>query len=86
MDEGWLLGSRAFFARRPPRAHGGDHGYEADAVSMRALFIAAGPAFRRGLVVPPFTNIHVYDLVCEILGLTPAPNDGSPDSTKSMLK
>jgi len=65
-DEGWVGGTRGFFARRPPRAHGGEHGYDTDATSMHALFVAAGPAFRRGLVVPPFTNVHVYDLVCRI--------------------
>lgn len=85
-DEGWVLGTREYFARRPPRAHGGDHGYEADAVSMRALFVAAGPAFKQGRVVEPFTNVHIYDLACAILGLTPAPNDGSPDSTRSLLR
>jgi ectonucleotide pyrophosphatase/phosphodiesterase family protein 7 len=37
-------------------------------------------------VVEPFRNIHVYDLICEILGLRPAPNDGSPDSTRGMLR
>lgn len=85
-DEGWLGGSREFYARRPPRAHGGDHGYGADTESMRALFIAAGPAFKRGAVVEPFANIHVYNLTCAILGLRAAPNDGSPDSVLSLLR
>ena len=40
------------------------------------MFIACGPAFRRGLVVEPFLNLHVYELVTKILGITPAPNDG----------
>jgi hypothetical protein len=34
----------------------------------------------------PFRNIHVYDLVARILGLTAAPNDGSPDSTATLLR
>ena len=53
---------------------------------MRAFFIASGPGFRRGAVVEPFQNIHVYDLVCRLLGLTPAPNDGSLDSVRAMLR
>lgn len=53
---------------------------------MRALFVAAGPAFKRGETVAPFQNIHVYDLLCRILGLAPAPNDGSPDSTRALLR
>jgi len=36
-------------------------------------------------VVPPFQNIHIYDLVAHILGLTPAPNDGSLDSLRAVL-
>jgi hypothetical protein len=44
---------------------------------MRALFIAHGRAFERGKVVEPFENIHVYNIMARILGLTPAKNDGS---------
>jgi predicted AlkP superfamily pyrophosphatase or phosphodiesterase len=66
----------------PPR---GMHGYPPDLPSMRALFLARGPAFRRGEVVPPFQNIHLYSLVAHILGLTPAPNDGSLDSVRAVL-
>ena len=86
MDEGWELTTRAFASRRPPRVHGGDHGFDNTAPSMGALFVAAGPAFRSGAVVEPFRNIHVYDLLCGILGLRPAPNDGSPDSTRAMRR
>ena len=85
MDENWVLGTRAFFALHPARIHGGEHGYDNILASMQAMFVAAGPAFRRGAVVAPFQNIHVYDLLCGILGLTPAPNDGSPDSTRALL-
>jgi predicted AlkP superfamily pyrophosphatase or phosphodiesterase len=85
-DEGWLGGTREYYARRPPKAHGGDHGYAADLESMRALFIASGPAFRRGAVVEPFANVHVYNLLCAILGVRPSPNDGSPDSVLTLLR
>jgi hypothetical protein len=53
---------------------------------MGALFVAAGPAFKSGTVVMPFQNIHVYDLMAHILGLRPAPNDGTLDSTSAMLR
>jgi hypothetical protein len=53
---------------------------------MRALFIGRGPAFRRGVVVRPFTNVHLYDLMARILGLTPAPNDGNLDSVRAVLQ
>jgi hypothetical protein len=53
---------------------------------MGALFVATGPDFRAGAVVPPFQNIHVYSLLARLLGVTPAPNDGSPDSTRALLR
>lgn len=53
---------------------------------MRAIFVAQGPAFRSGVQAPPFRNVHVYDLIAGILGLTPAPNDGSKDSTMTLLR
>jgi predicted AlkP superfamily pyrophosphatase or phosphodiesterase len=83
-DEGWMVTTHALAARsrQPPR---GMHGYPPGLPSMRALFLARGPAFARGAVVEPFQNIHVYDLVAHVLGLTPAPNDGSLDSVQAVL-
>ena len=85
-DEGWTVSSHARFDRSPSRAGGGEHGYDNTLPDMGALFIASGPAFKSGLVVRPFQNIHVYDLMAHILGLRPAPNDGSLDSTRTMLR
>ena len=53
---------------------------------MGALFVAAGPPLERGLVVAPFENIHVYDLLCRILQINPAKNDGSPDATRGFFR
>ncbi|MBA2457942.1 MAG: alkaline phosphatase family protein [Gemmatimonadales bacterium] len=84
-DEGWQI-------RVPPEPGDdawepgfGDHGYDDSLASMRAIFIGRGPGFRRGLVVPPFRNIHVYPLLSELLGLRPAETDGSLDSVRAML-
>jgi len=88
-DEGWNITSARevnrwdTHERRPP---GGTHGYDARAKSMQGLFIAAGPRIRSGIVVPPFENIHVYDFMCALLGLTPAKNDGDPAVTRDMLR
>ncbi len=84
MDDGWYLVTRAMLAaEREPRP-GGSHGYDANAVSMRAIFVAAGPALRRGVTVPAFENVHVYELICAILGVQPAANDGDPAVTRGM--
>lgn len=83
-DPGWYVTTRAAAARRPIR--GGAHGYDNTAPEMRALFVARGPDFRRGVEVGAFQNIQVYDLLARLLHVTPAPNDGSPDSTAAMLR
>jgi len=67
---------------RPRGAHGHDNKYQ----EMQATFIAHGPAFKKGHVAEPFENIHVYELMCKILGLTPAKNDGSLEKVRSLLK
>lgn len=85
-DEGWSITSRDFFRRRRERFAGASHGYDNRLPSMQATFIARGPAFKRDTVVEPLQNIHLYELICAILGLTPAPNDGSLDSVRGMLR
>jgi predicted AlkP superfamily pyrophosphatase or phosphodiesterase len=85
-DEGWTVTTRARVPSRrtgrPPRGH---HGYPSDVPSMRALFLARGPAFARGVVVEPFESVHVYSLLAHILGLTPAATDGVLKSVKPVL-
>ena len=48
---------------------GGNHGYDNAAPSMRALFIANGPAFRPGVKLRPFPNTDVAPLLRDLLGL-----------------
>jgi hypothetical protein len=38
------------------------------------------------VVVPAFDNIHVYELLCALLGVSPASNDGDPAVTASFLR
>jgi hypothetical protein len=52
---------------------------------MGATFIARGPAFRHGVVIPPFENVEVYNLLCAVLGLKPAPNDGDDSLARLSL-
>ena len=44
-----------------------------------------GPAFKKGLKVHGVTSIHLYEMMCKILGLQPAINDGVLDSTRVFL-
>jgi predicted AlkP superfamily pyrophosphatase or phosphodiesterase len=90
VDEGWQVLPRATLTQRIARGQTGprgEHGYDPrDAVSMRGIFVAAGPAFKSGVVVPAFENIHIYDTLARVLGVTPARNDGDPAVSRSMLK
>jgi hypothetical protein len=87
-DEGWMVTTREQEARRRPDAEArrGGHGYDPAIRAMHGLFVAAGPDVRQGLVVPPFQNIHIYDLLCAVLRLAPAPNDGDPAATRAFLR
>lgn len=84
--EGWKITTHARAAESRATDWGGDHGYDNALLSMGAVFVAAGPAFRRGVIVPPFQNVHLYGLLAQILGLTPARTDGSIDSVRAMLR
>jgi ectonucleotide pyrophosphatase/phosphodiesterase family protein 7 len=87
--EGWFITSKREEQRwgEPDRhAPGGTHGYDARLQSMQGLFIANGPRIRGGMRVKPFENIHIYDLMCALLGLQPAKNDGDPAVTRDMLR
>jgi predicted AlkP superfamily pyrophosphatase or phosphodiesterase len=80
-DEGWTLTTRARFEETKGGRQGnglrGGHGYDNELASMRAIFIAHGSAFKKGVVIEPFENIQVYNVMARILGLTAAPNDGN---------
>ena len=89
-DEGWSITSRRNVRRWLEDTYrgesGGEHGYPASAPSMQGLFIANGPRIKQGITVKPFENIHIYELMCAILGLQPAKNDGDPAVTRDMLR
>lgn len=76
MDEGWDALPRAYIAKRDPAQMRGSHGYDNALPSMRAAFIAHGPAFKAGTRLPVFDNVDVYPLLMRLLGLPAAANDG----------
>lgn len=69
-------------AARPRGGHGHDNKYR----EMMATFIARGPAFKQGFISEPFQNIEIYNVMCKILGLTPAKNDGDLEHVKGLLR
>jgi hypothetical protein len=53
---------------------------------MRGVLIASGPRLRSGVRAPAIENVHVYALMCALLGITPAPHDGDPGTTRAWLR
>ena len=78
-DEHWSIMTPG----RTPIA--GSHGYDPDYQSMNGIFIAHGPAFKSGFSGPEIHNIHLYEMMCKILGVVPANNDGSLDVSNVFL-
>lgn len=88
-DEGWSVARRNRLLEMFSRdliGIGGSHGYDPRARSMHGVFVAAGPAFRRGVVVPAFENVHVYLALAAALGVPPAPNDGDLAIARLLLR
>ena len=78
-DLGWQVGEK-------PRTYTGAHGYSPFDTDMQALFRAEGPDFKSGETVKSFRNVSVYPLVCHLLGILPAPCDGTLEEVKHLLK
>jgi len=72
-DPGWMAGLRA----EPSRYSRGDHGYDWRCSDMHSIFYAEGPDFKKGFVQDTLFNVDIYNIVTDILQLTPAPNDGN---------
>lgn len=64
----------------------GSHGYDNADPTMQAIFIGQGPSFVAGRQIPAFANIELYNLMCQLLGIEPAPNDGNPAWPATVIK
>jgi len=65
----------------------GVHGPDPANKDMHGIFYGNGPAFKNGYTAPSVKNIHIYPLMCEILGIEIPNNiDGKLDQLESVLK
>lgn len=88
-DEGWSILRREQvdrLVRYTGSRVGGNHGYDPAAKSMHGLFVAAGPAFRSGEVVPPLENVDLYAVLCRVLGVAPGRHDGDLRRASTLLR
>jgi predicted AlkP superfamily pyrophosphatase or phosphodiesterase len=81
-DSSWSLGTRPDGSS----IRGGAHGYDNSNSDLFSIFYAAGPSFKKNYRFRELNNVDVYNLVCKILDLKPAPNDGIPAHINGILK
>uniref|UniRef100_A0A8C9N9F3 Alkaline phosphodiesterase I n=1 Tax=Serinus canaria TaxID=9135 RepID=A0A8C9N9F3_SERCA len=89
IDKVHLLVERQWLAVRDKSytfCDGGNHGYNNEFKSMEAIFLAYGPSFKEKTEVDAFENIEVYNLMCDLLRITPAENNGTHGSLNHLLK
>jgi predicted AlkP superfamily pyrophosphatase or phosphodiesterase len=90
VEEGWNL--RA--AREAPRSEAatalspplGMHGYDPRLESMHGILIGHGPALAAETRVGRIENLHLYELMCRLLGVEPAENEGRLRAVKRLLR
>ncbi|KAJ8275323.1 hypothetical protein COCON_G00099480 [Conger conger] len=78
-DEGWTIVQHGNLPRL------GDHGYDNSLPSMHPFLAARGPAFGRGRRVSGLSNVDLYPLMCQLLGLEGRPNNGSLARARCLL-
>lgn len=65
----------------------GEHGFDPAIPDLHGIFYAWGPRIKTGNKIPSIQNIHIYPLVCELLGLPiPSGIDGKAEVLAPILK
>ena len=52
---------------------------------MKPIFFARGPDFRKGVKSTSILSVDIYPLVCRLLNIEAAPNNGSLERTAQFL-
>lgn len=84
-DDGWAISTREWFDKCSACFTGGNHGFDPQLDSMGAFFVAAGPLLENDVRIPELENVHLYNLMCALLGLEPATNDGVFAAIETLL-
>lgn len=78
-DLGWQFGLKAPSIK-------GAHGYPTTNKDMHVIFRALGPDFKNGYQGKTFDNTAIYPLLCYLLGVSPAKNDGDINQVLQFIK
>ncbi|XP_037549053.1 venom phosphodiesterase 1 [Nematolebias whitei] len=88
-DVNVLVETKWLFERAPGSltfCSGGNHGYDNDVESMHAMFLSYGPKFHQKTTIEPFSNIELYNLMCDVLEISPVDNNGTHGSMNHILR
>ncbi|KAM4549950.1 venom phosphodiesterase CdcPDE [Fundulus diaphanus] len=88
-DVNVLVEPKWLFERNPGSltfCSGGNHGYDNDAESMHAMFLSFGPKFLQKNKIEPFANIELYNLMCDVLEISPSENNGTHGCMNHVLR
>ncbi|XP_067141418.1 venom phosphodiesterase-like [Centruroides vittatus] len=86
LDPQWLIFKNSHNESGKDLCDGGAHGYDNIEPSMRALFVGHGPDFKSHLVVKPFPNIELYNVMADLINVTAQPNNGTEGSLNHILR
>lgn len=80
------IGTYVQFRTESRPRYAATHGYDNYVPEMEAIFYAAGPSFKKGARVQTIPNVNLYLLICNLLNLEPALNDGKQEEVELLLK
>ena len=73
-DSAWV-----FRSRKSSYDSRGAHGYDNRNPNMHGIFYATGKLFQHGKSIPELETVDLYGIICRLLEITPAKNDGHPE-------
>ncbi|MBA4136906.1 MAG: alkaline phosphatase family protein [Opitutus sp.] len=85
-DDEWMIESKMGWPRLRLNYPRGSHGWDPELPNMGALFLAHGPAFKSRHAIAEVSNLHVYELLCALLGIQAAPNEGDDRLARAALR
>ncbi|CAG5128631.1 unnamed protein product, partial [Candidula unifasciata] len=78
-DLGWVIAQplRPGFPQKNGQNKRGNHGYDNLEADMRGIFYAYGPYFKSSVTVPSLAIVDIYNIMCDVVGILPQPNNGT---------
>jgi len=53
---------------------------------MRGIILGQGPQLKQHTNVGGTSNLDIYNMICKILHLNPAPNNGTQNASQNFLR